>query len=329
MQRRLARLFGRIGISLLLLGLLSGCSSTQPYKETSGKRGWHLIIHAAKKNPTDQYAYAKMLQDSGQTRRAARQYLALTIYWPESKLAGDAQYRYAQIVDKKGKLLDAFDEYDRLFRRYTGYFPYDKVLERQFEIATNIMTRKKGKFLFFPGFSAPERAIPLFSSIITNGPQWEKAAECEYLIGQANEKGLEYESAIEAYMTTQYRYPDSPFAEKAAFSSAYCFYLLTKESPNNEQFLENAWAALTMFLNSYPNSMSASQATRYREELLKKRAQLAYNKAYYYDVIAKKPQSALIAYETFVQQFPHSEWSDPARARIDALKQIAEKSHEK
>ena len=309
---------------ILLAGLLSltACGTffkERPYEETSGKRGWHPFLHPAEKKPDAQLLFADQLLQAGRTKKAMKQYVALTIYWPESKEAAAAQYHYAKLWDMKGKESKAFDEYQRLFNRYPGQFPYDEVLNRQFEIATNLMYRKKGKFLFFSGFTAPERAIPMFQAIMTNAPQWEKSAETEYLMGRANELSLEYEAAIGSYMTVQNRYPDSAFAEQASFQTAYCYYLLSQESPNNEQILDAAWAAMTLFLNYYPSSEKMSVANEYRSTLYRQRAKIAYEKANYYDKIVKRPDSALIAYESMVRQFPHSDWTGLAQIRIDAL----------
>lgn len=293
--------------------------SEKPYEETSGKRGWHPFLHPAEKNAANQLVFADQLLQAGRAKKAMKQYVALTVYWPESREAATAQYQYARLWDMKGKDYRAFDEYQRLFNRYPGQFPYDEVLNRQFEIATNIMYRKKGKVLFFPGFTAPERAIPLFQAIMTNAPHWEKSAEAQYLMGRANELSLEYETAINDYMTVQNRYPDSHFAESASYQTAYCYYLLAQESPNNEQILDAAWAAMTLFLNYYPSSEKASVATEYRNTLYRMRAKIAYEKATYYDTIVKRQDSALIAYQSMVRQFPHSDWTGLAQIRIDAL----------
>ena len=309
---------------LLLIGLLAlnSCAifgREKPYEETSGKRGWHPFLHPAEKNPADQLVLADQLLHAGRVKKAMKQYVALTVYWPESREAASAQYQYAKLWDAKRKEYRAFDEYQRLFNRYPGQFAYDEVLNRQFEIATNLMFRKKGKFLFFSGFSAPERAIPLFQAIMTNAPQWEKAAETQYLMGRANELSLEYETAINDYMTVQNRYPGSAFAEAASFQTAYCYYLLAQESPNNEQILDAAWASMTLFLNYYPTSEKAPIATEYRNTLYRQRAKVAFEKANYYDKVIKRPESALIAYQGMVRQFPHSDWTGLAQIRIDAL----------
>jgi len=292
--------------------------------QTSGRRGWHLLCRPKKKNPADQLAYAAYLRERGSTRRAMRHYLALTLYWPESPEAAAAQYEYARILSERGKRKEAFDEYQRLFENYTGLFPYDEVLKRQFKIALYLMSHKKGRFFIFPGFHSPERAIPLLEKIVENGPQWERAPEAQYLMGEAYEKSLQYEEAIAAYMIARQRYPNSPFAEHAAFRAAHCFYLLAEEAPNNGQTLENAWAAMVLFLNKYPDSEQADLAREYKRTLYLQRARRAYNTAMYYDRIEKNPKAALIAYQTLARKFPHSDWTELAKIRIDSLSKLVE-----
>ena len=60
----------------------------------------------------------------------------------------------------------------------------------------------------------------------------------------------------------------------------------------------------------------------YRNTVLRQRAKLAYDKARYYDILAKKPKAALIAYRALVAQFPHSDWTGLAQIRIDALSKL-------
>lgn len=300
----------------------TGCATKRPYIENTAKRGLHPFTHPKKKGPADQLRYTDKLYEDGRIRAARKQYYALLVYWPESTEAARAQLQYATILDNKGKRLKAFDEYQRLFERYTGLFPYEQVLNRQFEIATNLMVTKKGKFLFLPGFAAPERAIPLYESIMTNAPQWERAAEVQYLIGHAYDLSLQFEEAVTSFMIVQQRYPLSPFAEKAGYDAAYCFYRLAQENPNNEQMLEGAWTSLAVFLNTYPDSEKAEIVKGYRNTVLRQRAKLAYDKARYYDILAKKPKAALIAYRALVAQFPHSDWTGLAQIRIDALSKL-------
>ena len=91
---------------LLIAGLIgmSACGtfgSAKPYEETSGKRGWHPFLHPAEKKPDAQLVLADQLLQAGRTKAAMKQYVALTVYWPESPEAATAQYQYAKLWDQK------------------------------------------------------------------------------------------------------------------------------------------------------------------------------------------------------------------------------------
>jgi outer membrane protein assembly factor BamD (BamD/ComL family) len=191
------------------------------------------------------------------------------------------------------------------------------------------MNTPKAKFLFLPGFKSPERAVPLFEKILEHGPEWGKAPEVQYLVGWANELSQQYELAVAAYLTTQVRYPDTPFAEKAAYNRALCLERLAHSEPNNEAALDEAWSAMQQFAIRYSNSDKAPDVIQHRDDLLRRRAHIAYDRARYYDTIAHQPKAALLEYRDFVRLFPHSDWTPQAQKRIEALTQLVEPTYEK
>lgn len=323
----------RIFLFCTLLTLAFGAqpnawARSAPYEMTEKKHSWFSFGRPAKKNPIDQLAWARQLQAAGELRKAGRAYRALTMTWPGSPEAAIAQWGLAQTYDARGKLEDAFNEYNTLATKYTGGYPYDSIIERQFEIAHQTMAKRRGALLIFGGFKAPERAIPLFEKVIQNAPRAPFAAEAQYLIGSAYELSEQLELAVVAYMNAQNRYPGTEWAEKAAFGRARCLIRLSEESPNDEEALDQAWAAIIVYLNAYPNSPEIELARAYRDSLLRRRAKASYDKALFYDRVAKRPAAAVQSYENFVRQFPNSEWSALARARIKELSPLVEKQNE-
>jgi outer membrane protein assembly factor BamD len=308
---------------------LAGCASTAPYTETEHKSFLWFIGRPAKSNATDQYEHARALQDKGKSKAAAKAYRALTVRWPGSAEAAPAQYEYAKWRDIRGDLVDSFDEYQKLFDRYAGQFPYDAVVERQFDIAQQVLHRRKGKFLFFGGFKAPERAAPLFESVANNAPHGPHAAEAQYMSGLAYEQSEQYELAVVSYLTVQSLYPKSPFAEQSAFGRVRCWYAMATESPNDAEALDEAWTATSVYAATYPTSKYAAEARAYKDELYRRRAEAAYKTAQYYDKVARKPESALMTYQTFVKLFPTSEWTSVAQERVKQLSQTVETKDEK
>ena len=312
---------------LLCAGLcLEAGAAAKPYSESKPSRGWNFFLWPAKANPAAQLAYARELQQAGRIRAAIRQLRALTISWPSAPEAPVAQLAYARLLEERGRWPAAFEEYTYLIEHYAGAFPYDEVLDRQFHIAQFAMNRRKGKFLFFPGFHSPERAVPLLEKVIEHGPEWARADEAQLLIGRAYDLSHQYELALVAYTTTQMRYPNSPLAEQAVFARAVDLERLAREAPQNEAALDEAWSATTQFLQRYPASDQAPAAVKLRDDLYRRRARIAFERASYYDRIARKPQAALLEYRDFIRLFPQAEWTAQARQRVEALSQIKEKT---
>ncbi|MCO5062456.1 MAG: tetratricopeptide repeat protein [Kiritimatiellae bacterium] len=313
---------------LTLAAPLSGWAKSKPYEETEKKHSWFSFNRPARNTPQNQLTWARKLQSSGDLRKATRAYKALVVTWPGSSEAPLAQWGLAQTLDARGKLEDAFEEYNNLATRFTGGYPYDSIVQRQFEIAQTVMNKRRGTLLIFGGFKAPERAVPLFEKVVQNAPRSDFAAEAQYLIGHAYELSEQLELAVVAYMTAMHRYPNSPWAERAAFGRARSLIRLSEESPNDEEALDQAWAAVIVYLNAFPQSEDAELATAYRDNLLRRRAKSAYDKAMFYDRIAKRPAAAVQSYENFVRQFPNSEWTAIARARMQELSPLVEKPNE-
>ncbi len=300
------------------------------YEVTEARSHWYnFFIRPAKDTPAAQFAYAEGLRTNGSLRSAGKEYRLLTVFWPQAPEAPKAQLAYARALDARQKWQDAFDEYTYLIEHYPGTFPYTEILQRMFEIAETVMVTRKGKFLFLPGFKAPDRAIPLFEKILEHGPEWDKAPECQFLIGRAHEFGYAYELAIAAYLTTLVRYPNSPFAEQAAYHRALCLEHLAASEPNNEATLDEAWTAMHQYAARYPQSEHLPAITTLRDDLQRRRAQLAYHRARYYDTIAKKPKAALLEYRDFVRLFPQSDWTAEAQKRIEQLAPlVARENHD-
>lgn len=307
----------------------TGVEKDGVYQETEVKHSWFSFNKPAEKTPEAQFERAEKFREKGSFKAAGKAYHALVITWPRSSLAPAAQQHYAEMLVAREQWEDAFEQYDVLLDRYVGEFDYEAVIQEQFALAKRVMLKRKGKLLLFGGFKAPERAIPLFESILKHAPRWNGAPEAQYLIGQANEMVDELELAMVAYMSTQHRFPESPFAEEAAFGRARCLVQLTKDSPNDEETLEQAYAAAVVFLNAYPKSEHAGEVTGWKERLLHRRAEIAYSRGIFYDRNARQPKAALMSYENFVRMYPDSQWTPVARERIAQLRPIVEKVNTK
>lgn len=302
--------------------------AARAYYEEVEQPGWFTFSRPAESNPEDQLSHAEQLRDEGRLRKAAKQFRHLVRYWPQSPAAADAQYRYAQVLHERGKLGQAFEAFEHLLEEYTGMIPHDTVLEEMLVIAEAVRDRRRGQFFFFPGFESPERAIPLLETIITNGPQWERAPEVQLMIGDIQMELDRLEEAIRSYDRVQSNYPRSPEAQEAVFAKARALYQLVEEFPRDLEGIEMALYAAAQYVRQYPDSPRRSEAIEYMESLRDRLAHAEFKKAVFYDKKAKKPEAALIVYEQFLQQFPDTRWADEARARTHQLQEKTKDTHE-
>lgn len=277
-----------------------------------------------KRNPTsaEQWDYAREAQNKGWLKKADRRMLYLVRRWPNSKEAPWAQRARSDMLYSRGKLKDAFKEYQFLIDNYSSrMLDYDSVLESQFEIAVDVMNRRRMRWLF-GGYRAPEYAVDYFEDVIRNGPQWSKAPEAQFLIGQAYQEAKELELAISAYGVLGYRYPESSFAEEAAWQRIACLDQLRQEFPCSLEILGRTLTATTVFLASHPESAKKGETILLRNKLYEVKARKGFDEAAFYAKVPKKPEAAIIYYERMIEEYPKSKLVPEAQVRIAEIKHL-------
>jgi LPS-assembly protein len=293
-------------LAVFTLLTVTGCSTALPYQETRSGNYLYLNPFSYKPaNPQEHLKYAESLRDKGHFKSAREQFEILVKRWPDSAEAASAQQAVAEIYFKKGKNKKAFAAYEDLIKEYyTGIKDYDAILDQQYTIAKNEMDRKRMKWLF-GGYRAPTRAIPFFESIIQNAPQWDRAPEMQYMIGKAYQKNNDDEMAIVAYSTVEYRYPDSPVAEKAGFAKLETLKNLVETKPYSVDIREQAQTSAELFPELYTNSQHIAEARVFSDELRNLSAQYNYEVGEFYERVPHPPKtnSAAIYYTKVVDQF--------------------------
>ena len=309
-------------LAVFTLLTVTGCSTARPYQET--RRGNYFYLNPFSYKPAtaeEHWNYAESLKGRGHDRSARKQYEIFVKRWPEDVHAPDAKQKTAELYFAKGKNKKAFTAYEELIQQYyTGIKDYNAVLDRQYVIAEREMNRKRMRWLF-GGYRAPERAVPFFESIIKNAPQWERAPEMQYMIGQAYQKNSDEELAVVAYATTEYRYPNSPFAEKAAVSKIESFKELVRTTPYSEDIREQAELSAGLFPELYTNSQHIAEAQAFGTELHGLDARHNYEIGRFYERVPRPPQtnSAAIYYNKVIKKYGDTDYAAKSAERLRVL----------
>ena len=298
----------------------SGTSDGQ-FSRLSRKSGT-LFRRVREDDPDAQLQYAISLQEQGRLRRAARQFNALVHRWPDADEAAAAQLALARLFRERGKYERAFREYQYLIEHYEGEFPYKTVLAEQLETAESAMEMRRGGFLLLPGFQSPERAIPLFRIVISNGPNWERIPEIRLLIGRIHEDARDYADAVAAYEEVIIYHGQHEVAREAIFRKALVLERVANRNPRDAR---RAHAAMQALFAALREDLAPEQAEEARARIRGLRQQLEelhLEKAEFYERRGRNPRAALMTYEEFLRRYPNSDQEALVRERIAALQEI-------
>ncbi|VGO23330.1 hypothetical protein SCARR_05437 [Pontiella sulfatireligans] len=308
-----------------LKGLSDGKSSPPEsvyMVEEKGRGTWRVMFDKKMATSAEQWKYARDTQSKGRLKKADRRMLYLVRRWPNSLEAPWAARARADMLYARGKAKEAFEEYQNLIDNYSSRMrDYSSVLENQFEIAVKIMERKRMRWLF-GGYRAPEYAVDYFEKVIRNGPQWVRAPEAQFMIGQCYEHAEDLELAIMSYGVLGYRYPESKHAEEGAWRQINCLKELRERYPNNLDTLDRTLTATTVFLSTYSDSARKNEIIQLRNQFYEIKAGKVYQEARFYAKVPKQPASAIIYYNALQEEYPLSVLVPEAQERIGELEAL-------
>lgn len=293
-----------------------------------GRGTWRAMFDRKMDTPSEQWEYARATQNRGALRKADRRMLYLVRQWPSSREAPWAARARADMLFARGKLDDAFEAYQFLIDNYSSRMQdYDSVLQNQFNIASNLMDKRRLRWLF-GGYRVPEYAVEYFEKVIRNGPQWSRAAEAQFLIGKCHQEAGELELAISAYSLVGYRYPESLYAQTAAWQQIICLQEVSEEFPNSSEARERILTATTVYLSTYPDSEHRVEVIELRNGLYEVMASQVHEKATFYADVARKPRAAILYDKTLIEEYPKSRLVPEAEERASMLEALLNKPEE-
>ena len=277
------------------------------------------IFHLArKKTPAEQLAYAQSEEARDALRGARRGYDAIVHEWGNSPEAIEAQLGVARLCERGNMMRRAFQEYQYAITHYSGHFPYEAIVEKQYAIANLLRSGLSGR-MWFGGGASQDEVIDMFQIIVDNAPAWTNAPACMLYIGLTHEAGRNLAEAVTAYEALATRYPRSDEAVTGLYRAALCRYTLSSASPRDERLLRNAIAAVRFFLDTHPDHAEAPTLQGYHDELTLRLARMAYDRAAFYDTVRQRPEAAIVAYQEFLRLFPDAPHAEQAQARLDEL----------
>jgi outer membrane protein assembly factor BamD len=271
---------------------------------------------------TGELRRAENLEAKGDTGGALKVYRGIVKDGPLTASAPKAQFKIGAILERDGKLADAYEAYAAYVAKYPRGGEFDAVIRAQFGIAKVFLDGRKKKVLGVPISPSFEKAEEMFKGIVKSAPFHKLAPLAQFNVGQALEKQGKPTEAIGAYQEVISRYPGDPVADDAHYQAAYVLYRETKDGSYDQSARLRSRESFEDFLNRYPDSEKAAQAKENIKNLSGTDVKGTLEVAKYYDR-TKNYKAAVVYYNEVIAIAQGSKESEEARKRIEEIKTIA------
>lgn len=285
----------------------------------SPKTGWVGPSGAVKDTPEEQLTYAIGFFQDKDFDRAIKEFKKLLKAYKDSREAAEAQYYMGRCHVETGDYYRAFKEYRKTIQVYPSTSRFDEILEREYQIANYFLSGKK-RMVFGVAAILPARdkAVEIFQAIADDGPFSEYGQLAQYKLGLAHMQLGDYEAAVAAFEQVIARYPESPLVDDARFQVAQASLKGTFRAGYDQSPTDLAIRELSTFVKEYPDSDLTPEANDKLAELKERRAQHEYLVGLFYEG-RRRYGSALIYYETILNDFPQSAAAPLAASRIQII----------
>lgn len=315
MRLLLVRPFAALGLLSALLGFLPATARADLVwsKET----GWRVeggalsgLAGPEGRKALDLMNEARADEDKGSSRAAIKIYAKIAKQYPNSIYAPEAFYRSARLHLSRKEYSKAFDDFQQVVGRYPNTKRFNEIIGEQYRIASALLDGARNRIFFglLPGFTARERALEYFETILSNAPYSDYAPLALMNIARGHQQLKNPEDAIYALDRMINNYPQSLLAPDAYLKIGQTHASLVDGPYYDQAATKEAITYYTDFMLLYPSDPNIATAekgldgmkTMLAESKMKigdfyfyKRNNFVAAKVFYNEAITSYPDSAV------------------------------------
>lgn len=224
--------------------------------------------------------------------------------------AGETGHFYkAECLYERGKYWKAFRVYESFLRVYPGTIRTRQVVNRQFAVGEEMMSRRKRA-----------HAIAAFEAVAANGPNSPLADDAEMYIGRCHMEKHRYQQAKGAFQSVVELYPGSEWANAALFQGGVADLKTSKYSNDREVLLSNARRAFELYLEVAKDGPFAARADELLQECHERQARDLLDIARFYERRGE-PKAAACYHGDIVGRHPESSAAKASRETLERFRQ--------
>jgi hypothetical protein len=175
---------------------------------------------------------------------------------------------------------EAFDIYQSAIDKYPVYISYNKVVEKQLEIADRRFKEVDGRDSIFLN---RQPAIDSYKKIITNAPFAKKAPFLLLRVAMMQRDDDQPEEAVQSYRTLVKRYRTTQEAGYARVNLAQYYLNLLDKIEGDQRLIDEAKSQLILFTQQFTSHAMLSEAKRRLKQIYNIEAERLYLLAVFYN----------------------------------------------
>lgn len=285
------------------------------------KQKWSNPETAPLATPVSQFEHSLSYYDKGDYKTAYKEFNKVLIHFADSVEAPDAQYYIGLCLQKMGKHVAAFREFQKVVESYPYSERINEIVKLQYEIGVVLIERQDIKILgvkIDPDDWVEHPSIDIFKKVIDNAPYSEEAVAAQYKLGLLYKELVRYEDAINSFKELIDKYPDSRWFEPAKYQLALCSSEASLASDYDQELSKEAKEQFSEFIKNHPEAELSDRAQEELAELKNKEVEKHFITAEFY---AKQNQnkSAKIYYKYVIDNFPRTKYAIESEKKLREL----------
>lgn len=280
-------------------------------------------VPTSSEKQTQEAAAASLLRDAktalstGDTGKAQGIYKDVVTRYRFTDSAAEAQFEYAKILRTNGKLLDAYEGFQKFINDYRQSPRFNEALQEQFEIAEEAKAGKKQPtLLLIPMKLDKTELVKLYQGVIKNSPYGKYAPFAQFAIGEVYQDDGDKAMANASYQAVVDNYPNTKLASEAQFRIGAISSAAARRTQDASN-LSVTRDALETYKLSNPGGDRSGEAESLINEVNQTESLRSLEIAKFYEK-SGKPKAAAIYYNEALK-YGSPESSVIARERLSAL----------
>ncbi|NNC88598.1 MAG: outer membrane protein assembly factor BamD [Akkermansiaceae bacterium] len=262
------------------------------------------------------FSEATALEAAGKSGKAEKTYDRVATKYRYSKVAPEARFRQAVLLDRKGEILDAFDAYEDFIQNYPSSSLYTQALSRQAVVAHAAADGQiKNSFLGLKSRLDPKKITEMLGKVRENAPQAPSAPKAQFAIGEVWESEKRAPQAIDAFEEVIDNYSTSTYAPEAQYRIGAILLNQAARGNQNQANLDRARHSFEDLLQQYPGSPRDADARARLREIASRDVQRSFDIAEFYFKKGEQT-SAAFYYKEVIRNSPSGTLHDRAQQRL-------------